>query len=315
MCLEIYHPEMPVQIPFKSEVVAFTGPLDFVARYTFLIRNGGSSPIERLWVLFPRGLFDTPTQRSVPWTKPEDITDKLGPNANQHFLPPSRDTLTLVQPDPNRPQFDREPLTGFWFPSATTRWVMPPGITADHVSLMRKAELACWQVDLGDNALAPQQARWFWWEVTVRGSGSPLGRTCLRQNFVLQQLASPIDVRRTFVELFEGGQRDSQAKGDLTTAEMCSELLKALGLRYERRVDIQYYELAIWPGRPSQRMIVSWHMERDLRLRSGSPRLGTDPLREPQGEPIYEWKSGSILEPDHAWKDEGFILHLTLAHA
>jgi hypothetical protein len=97
--------------------------------------------------------------------------------------------------------------------------------------------------------------------------------------------------------------------------DLCSRLLNALGLRLERRVDIQYYELAIWPGKPTERVIVSWQMDRDLRMRSGSPRLGTDPYgREPRGEPIYEWKSGTLLMPDHAWKDEGFILHLTLAH-
>ena len=79
-------------------------------------------------------------------------------------------------------------------------------------------------------------------------------------------------------------------------------------------MDIQYYELAIWPGPASRRKIVSWHMERDLRMRSDSPRLGEDPSREPKDEPIFEWKSGSLLMPDHSWKDEGFILHLTMVY-
>jgi hypothetical protein len=57
-------------------------------------------------------------------------------------------------------------------------------------------------------------------------------------------------------------------------------------------------------------------MERDIRMRSGSPRMTQNASSAPtdDDELVYEWKSGSILEPDHAWSDSGFILHLNMAY-
>jgi hypothetical protein len=93
-------------------------------------------------------------------------------------------------------------------------------------------------------------------------------------------------------------------------AKVVSRMMQTMGLHRPRCVQIKYYELVVNPGPPSKRFILNWKVERDLRMRSHSPRTVQN------DELIYEWKSGSMLFPDgYPWKNEGFVLHLKLVLA
>lgn len=45
----------------------------------------------------------------------------------------------------------------------------------------------------------------------------------------------------------------------------------------------------------------------DLRMQSGSPDIAN-------GEPVFSWKSGSLLDPKHYWPELGFMLRLVLCY-
>jgi hypothetical protein len=330
MCIEVYHPEAELCIPFEHEVVIFNGPKEFESSFTFLVRNVDKKPIDRLYVLYPRCLFGIPelidsAQReyNIPWLqRPEDIT-ALMPDSSI-FDPVKDESISFVQIDPNRPQHDREPLRGYWLPGEGG-WVLPKGITTDHVTFLRGIEYTAWVKLLG-RPLDPGQARWFWWKTSISGAGIGLGRTTLGKKTTIHRFASPVDVRRTLSEYCETGLRSARRRLEMAEAlgkrleiatwkqrvHHASTLPEVLGLRGERRVNLEYYELDIHVGDPRDQLLMSWVSERDLRMRSNSPHRPGHP--ESSDTLIYSWKSGSILEPDHSWKGAGFVLHMTLAH-
>lgn len=106
---------------------------------------------------------------------------------------------------------------------------------------------------------------------------------------------------------------DETIKHNKWLIRLCENLRERLGFVRERRVDIQLLELVVQPG---DNFLMGWDVERDLRMRSGSPREAEEGSPwEPNGELLYEWKTGSLLGPDgNPWHNEGFTLHLTVIY-
>jgi hypothetical protein len=330
MCVEVYHPGVPLEIPFAHEVIRFTSAVEWEVKYCFLARNLSHRPIEHLYALYPRSLFNEPQ----PFPRPvgellpdlEDITDRL-PRAITGFdNPPDWSDYTLRVddlPDPNRPEVNRAPLTGTFRPG-TSELALPPRFGPAQIYVLRLANLTAWRVRF-EPKLGAYEARWFWWRIRLKDLGIrlppqgsadpalPRSTTPLGCPLVLHEVASPLDVRRRFIELLESGLRDAELEGDEDGQTTYGEAIRGLGLRRERQVDIQYYQLTVLPGKPEDRLIVSWQMDRDLRMLQQCPRVGKEEP-DPVGELIYEWRTGSLLKPDHAWKDQGFALHLLLAY-
>jgi len=229
--------------------------------------------------------------------------------------------LSLAQPDPNRPQFTSAPLDGLWLANST-KWGLQfsknpaVGLQHDDILVLNEAGFSCWIAKLiQPGGLPAHESQWFRWQFSVKEVGDDWGTSCLGKKVVTHQFRSPIDVRRTVQEFAENALLHGDLLGDSMLKAAGQKYLRLFQLRQERRVDIGYYELSIWPGKPKDRFVVNWNWERDLRLRSGSPRIEDDPSHPLKGWAVYEFKSGLSLMPDHSWKDEGFVLHLTLAYA
>ncbi len=308
MCIEVYHPDLPVIIRYASETLRFEGPRSIKAWCAFLVQNAGNTPVKSLNALFPRSLY---LQDGQGWhfSGVRDLAGEI-PNHLENCQPVGGDTLRLMRPDPNRPQFDMPPLEGEWIRDT------PPNVPADlfstsELSLLKKSGFSFFQVDLQSCPIKPWASRWFCWEISVNETGvlcdSPFGQ------FAVHQMASPCSVRRTVEEHFETVQYSCVAKGYQWVADVCQQLRETLGLTSERRVEIQLLELVIQPGK---QFLVGWDVERDLRMRAGSPRQskGDSDYDPPKGELLYEWKTGTLLGPSrNPWRNEGFTLHLTLA--
>lgn len=309
MCVEVYHSEVPLVVPYEIEILRLTGERSFKATHALLVQNVGHVPISTLNVLYPRMLYE---QDGTDWVIPDGCLR----NATADIRGLLRgvelhgDELVLAQQDPNRPQFARPPLAGTWLPD-DFHVQMPKGFPAAGLSFLAKLRQSFFQLRF-EAPINPRQARWIGLEFDVLEAGVPANS--LLGNVVIHQLASPVDVRRTVDEQVECAQRTGESDGPRWLGDLANDLREFMGLKLERRVEIQYYELVLRPGNPAERLLLSWEAERDIRLRSGSPRKGENPaLGEDNNELIYEWKSGSLLKPDsNPWRNLGFVLHLTL---
>lgn len=302
MCLEVYHPELPLIIPYENEIIRFSSLESFSGVYKLLIRNTGNLPLDYFNVLYPRRLYVETDSGTWLMRGVSDITEQLPSLLRDSSL--RGDRLTLLQPDPNRPQFDRPPLEGSFLPK-DSRILVPGDLYTQGLMLLREIDAGFFQVRL-TTPIEPLDARWFCFRIKIPQAGlvtdTPIGRVAIHQ------LASPVDVRHTVEEKLETGlRRAEQAGAAAWVGNLTRQVMQTLGVTRERRSEIEYYELVVNPGPPADRFLLSCDVERDLRMRSNSPRPFGDEL-------LYEWKSGSILRPDgYPWKNEGFILHLKLA--
>jgi hypothetical protein len=316
MCLEIFVADHPVAIRYEHEVVRFTSFKNYVGQYTFLLENRGHTPVSKLNVIYPKFVFNEVKEpdEDVGFESVSDVTATL--NGWLPGFAMNGNSLCLIQADPNRPQFDRAPLDGLWLPGEPIEWGMPDGFNFFHLGILKRMKYGCWYAHL-HTPLRPFESRWFSWRVEINGAGHSLGQTPLGAPVVLHQFASPVDVHRTLREKVETGYHRAKASFLDQEAKWYVDFANWFGLHFERVVDIEYFEMVVQPGNPADRLVLGWQMERDLRMRSGSPRpLDEGPLtnQNKNGELVYEWKSGSMLEPDHAWTDQGFVLHLSMAY-
>lgn len=311
MCIEVFHPEMPLIIRYANETLRFENPRELTVYYVFLVQNAGNADIRFLNVLFPRRLY---WNRDGDWYLEgvQDITPQIRDRL-RNCDGTCGDKLRLLLPDPNRPQFNLPPLEGEWCVGNSSPELPPGMISEGGLSLMANLECAFFQVDLSTVPLVPGASRWFGCQVELDGVGiecpSPFGANV---HLVIHQVASPCAVRRTLEEKIETVQRTFEAAGPAFVADLCKDLRQVIGITTERRVNTEFQELVVQPGPPGKRSLIGWDVERDLRMRSGSPRWGNDPLREPIDELLYEWKTGSLLtQGRNPWRNDGFTLHLT----
>ena len=277
----------------------------------------GHVDLDDLYVLYPRNVFSKPTAgatvSSLLSGALTDVTVNLKDSLYGITAPLGNpDQLMLEQGNPNLPSFPRLPLVGSWYPNSRVTWSVPSSFAADHISLMRLYKYSGWIAKL-DAPIVPHESRWFSWIITSTG-GNLVEETALGFPIVIHDIAGPIDVRRTFHELYERGLRRHERDATRPDREqLYRNIIDDFFMLFQRRVELRYYDLTLLPGPPSERFVVSWQMDRDLRFRSGSPRHGDPAFNEPPDELVYEWKSGSILRPNDSWKDHGFGLKLLIA--
>ncbi len=336
MCVEVYSTDQPIQIPYENENIRFTSPRAYGARHTFLVRNAGFRPIDKLSVLYPRFLYHldtTPGHRAghLRLTSFDNQTERM-PSLHPNATATGDNYLVMDLADPNNPMCNLPTLRGYWDHS-NIEVDYPKVVTENPLRsrwLFSTHHFSAWNVKLQE-PIRPGDAHWFMWEFDVSDAGDPL-EDSVHGPIVFHELASPIDVRRTVVETLQSALSDSWNNaqntpptepdyGRIIARETRAQgvfegLMKEMGIGQERRVDIQYYELTIETGDPRSQYLCSVITQGDIRLRSGSPRVDHRPGadRASIGEPVYEWKSGSILEPSHPWKNTGFSLRLALSH-
>lgn len=336
MCVEIYSLDQPIQIPYEHENIRFLSPTSFRATYTLLVRNAGFRPIDALLALYPRLLYHLTLSTGKARSRPrlridgfENTTESLLSHHPEMVRRPDG-RLELALPDPNNPVCQLPALVGRW-DHDNVQAQIPEVVLANARRAFWAFEqhrFSVWALQLTEG-IAPGDAHWFQCEIEVEGAGEPLEDT-LYGPVIFHELASPIDVRRTVAENLQNALRDVwQQRATIPPSEAdyheqiatlghqeraLTALVSAFGLAQERRVDIQYYELTLETGDPREQFLVYAFTQGDIRMRSGSPRLGRHPEldRGRIGEPVYEWKSGSILEPAHPWRNTGFSLRIGL---
>ena len=340
VCLEIYSQDQKVEILFEHEDIRFSSPVSYTSQYAVLLRNGGDGPLDVLSMLYPRRLFSDLEGGKVRLRGVSEITEELLPaNASLNedgevvvaaegesdepvdrvFFSDTRQLKWLVT-NPNSPDKEIPGLTGKFgvekvnLQSGGTRLCsgvleLPKAFSDRHVITLNMHKYSAWLFRL-NKPLPAGEAQWFAWEINVESTGRPLFDT-LSGPVVFHQFVSPSYVHRTLQECFSAAIEDCDVYSDeIQDIETYRSLLEMFDLNSERRVDSHYFELTIEPGPPNSRFVQSWNVEGDLRMLSPSPRVRTS--SDSIEEPVYEWKSGSMLEPKHEWTDHGFVLRLTL---
>jgi hypothetical protein len=302
MCLEIFSKEVPIKIRFGFEEIRFRGAQKVEIRYAFLLTNAGDTPISRLIALYPRNLLEVP---SPPTARVADLfngrIEDITPDLPTHVagLDNSRDGFLFLAPKAGgNAAAIHEPLIGRWG-KQTVEWGFPSHFSADHVSLMRTAGLTAWLAAL-DEPIEPANSQWFYWKVQVDQIGLDEPITILGCRTIFHTVVSPADIRRVFKQHFRSLKEASIQQGIAVGAECYGDILERFGLEDRRDVDIQYYELAICPGHPWQRFVLSWQTEREIQVLDsalGIPRKSASGL-------VYEWKTGSSL----------FAIHFVIAY-
>lgn len=322
MCLDVYAKGIPTSIIYEKEFVEFLKPDEVLCTYFFLLKNCSNTPINSLYAIYPAPLYHFASPDYVELTGVEDVSEKLPHYLRQVKTAKQNTQLSLLQPDPNRPQFNRDSVVGEWNPGKSSDefviWPSSEDVTEDHVLAIKNTDFSCWTAKLAKPLIAGQ-SRWFGWQAVVKNAGIQIPITPLRLPVVRLQIASPIDVHRTLREALESSMWAAEVSGNMAElAHVYRQVIRDLGLDLERRVDLQYFELEVRPGRYDTRMMLTWQMERDLRMLAGSPIVPGAAASKPyhpqdvDDGPIYRWKSGSMLEPEHVWTDKGFVLHLQL---
>lgn len=317
MCIEVYSPTTPVVIPFESEVLRFSGPREICASYCFLLRNEGQAPLNELVVLYPRPLFLDPRTNDVVLRAPLDLSLNL-PESHSRFESREPGQLALTLPDPADPANDREALVGAYNPNPDSQelhWAIPGSDDRKLARALAAFGLSAWKLTLR-TGIPPKSSRWFWWGLDTVACGTPLPATPFACGVVLHKIISPRTVHRLFRQQFSAACRAALNDEDLQEMQVYLAIQEYLGLSRPRQVNIEQYELTIQPGKPSEQIVLSWNCEGKLESQLESPRLGFDHEYDPEGEVIFDWRSGSILSRDGCETDKNweFTLSLVLAH-
>ncbi len=350
MCLNVYHPDNPISIPYYNEQISFPGENDVISDFRFLIRNNGKESINRLYFLFPgdQYVFDEENRNAVKIDAVYDLTNELPMNApiaagpilkneegwfeewdpSEHGGVPG---LTLHKPEPNNPVFPVPGLHGEWHKDCKSVPILPEGLSIDSLQLIQTNGVTFFMADIVPG-IKPGATRWFYWSVRSKEAGhsykTPFG--CVQ----VLQVASPFDVHRATKERLEcssdlppefGNNYEDEENLKSYLREVQRQAVETLKIDKGWLVDIKLYELTVHVGRPSERFLFSWMVERDLQLRANSPMLNDpDPWyaggeliipSEPTGEGSkhlrYDWKGGSRLRPNgYPWQGQGFNLTL-----
>lgn len=308
VCLELYSPHQKITIPFVREHVRFLTPQSLRGRYTVLVRNDGDGPIDHLCWLYPRGLLSGPDSKG-------DIVLK-GSFSDDLDLPfvcrTEGDQLTVEVPHPNEPEKNMPGIVGKYSPD-NYFFALPPRFGVRHIALLNAYGFSAVYVKL-KQPLLPQAGHWFAWEVTTQRYGTLIEDSVVGPH-VFHYFASPVYVHRTVRETYLAGITDFDVFNDYHAEHYPAHVttVEQFGLKEPRQVDIKYHQLLIVPGNPKKCVLNYWDWQGDLRMMSGSPQIVDD---EDEGKiPVFEWKSGSILKPEHFWKDLGFMLRVVLRFA
>lgn len=330
MCIELYSLNQQIQIPFEQEIVHFHSPFEFVGTYTMLIRNSGYDDIDELVCLFPR-LISSGCYNNVSKKLKFDLKECLGNTTSKETILKSfgerfeiqpnhnePDEITVVIPDPNNPASTLPGITGYCYP-ANAKIFLPEqlrGQTTRALKIAEECRVTLWGLKL-KKPIKKDTAHWYQFTITI--NLSPNETNFLHDSLIgpciYYEFASPIDVRRTVAEQILVSKQILKRLDAPQGVSACDALVEGFGLDKKRMVDIQYYELNINTGDPSDQMMINCLSQGDIRFRSASPKIVTydDKAKGTKYQmPVFEWKSGTILEPPHPWKDTGFSIRLCL---
>lgn len=339
MCLELYAIDQPVQLVYEEERIRFETPFSATVEITVLVRNTGYRDITQLHVIYPSYLFrvDTePASRQLRVTVPKfsDISGTIPDHFPTRQRQDPRDQsvwLSVWLPDPNYPLATLL-MEGYWNPNPDNLEVQFPKVFTEALQrtlfYCEKLRFAPFVLKLRNRPIRPQEAHWYRFRFRVDDLGTPVGPTLLG-HLVFHEVIAPIDVRRTMLESTQNvlrHARESADSDDRADERILAGILDSTGLLGERRVDMQYFQLTLEPGDPMERLLVNSVQQGDLRMQPDSPGINLNEWsdgggaasarrsRTPVHEPVYQWKSGSSLDPSHPWKNSGFSLRFGLIY-
>lgn len=313
MCLEVYAPNGKIVIPFANESIRFLTPNAIRSRYSVLIRNAGRRPIRELFFLSPYQLLaDGEVRGQVELRGPGSIVRDLRAS-DEFFIGMEGTRLSMRMPDPTDTSRWRPILHGDLFEDNGV-FQFPSGTEESHVLLMQRSPFTGWSLPL-THPINPGNAQWFWWQINVANIGSTFAT--FREPRVIHRIASPFDVRRTFKEYLETAIARFDGE-DPEYGQTARELMELFNLNNKRNVDMEYYELRVEPGDPLRQILDYWEVEGALEMRSRSPRVADNSFYEGEaaGQPVYEWRLGSLFRRRRWWQsppNESFMLRLSLS--
>jgi hypothetical protein len=301
MCLEVYAPDQAIKIPFAHEQVRLMRPQSVRLRYSLLVANAGRKPINELMLISPfRLLRETGGPGEVELRGLGNIIANLSlPDNHEFFSEIDRGRLRMKLPDPLDPARTVR-LDGIYREDNGV-WTFPAEMCQEHLIVLAQSPFSAWSLRLHE-PIPPGDAQWFWWQVDVEKLGQPL-RSSLTGAKVIHHVASPCDVRRSFREWLEASAAEYDEINDPEYAEVCRELLQMFHL-HPRRVDVQYFEYRLETGDPRRQMMDLASTEGQIKMRSMSPRIGAHPKYDSEclGEPVFEWRFGSLLDRPRNWR-------------
>ena len=158
MCIEVFHPTLPIIIRYANETLRFTKPDSMTIVYAVLVQNASDAPIEYLNVLVPRRLY---AKEGDEWTS--IACAMLPPKSHRVCKTVSTDTIRSgrARPDPTRPQFNLPPLEGQWIKDAAPLSVPPLSVPREGLSLLNHLEFSYLLAGFQKAPLQPWESRWF----------------------------------------------------------------------------------------------------------------------------------------------------------
>jgi len=308
--LEVYCPGQKIVIPFVYEHIRFLSHQTLRGRYTILVRNESDRPIEHLCWLYPRALLSGPNAAGEMYLKKTysiELED-LGLPFVTEF---DGTELTAHVPNPTEPENNMTGIVGK-FDTENYFFGLPHSFNARQIALLDTYGLTAVYVKLRQ-PIAPKDSHWFAWEITTERHGTLIEESVIGPH-VYHYFASPVYVHRTVRETYLSGISDFDLFDDFQAEHYPAHVttVEQFGLKAERDVDIKYHQLLIVPGDPKKCALSYWDSQGDVRMMSGSPHI----IQDGNGAiPVFDWKSGSILQPEHPWKDLGFMLRIVLHFA
>lgn len=330
MCLCIYPADLsPMVIRYHDERIEFADKNNdshFVSIHRLLIHNPETNvqAFSELNILAARPLFKNETPKGDDGDEYnftigiQDITEHLVDlqmGVSQRMSTEGRDEnrrATLSCPDPNRPWVSWDPpLSGRW-PTPFDTMYSNPNLDYDLFRLFDKARITATRLVL-PTPLTPGDSQWLCMRVNVDQAGTPDRKK--KPYRTHHEFASSIDVFRTVYESLVASYMVAQFNvTPIDITELYLDTLQTFfaGMNQQRVPDFptitHYYELSLYPGKEGNRHLISWTTERDLQMRSHSPKT-----LHAAGEELFgfEWKTGSMLEPrNRPWANEGYRLHV-----
>jgi len=311
VCIEIYARDQAIEIPFAQEIITFRSPTSFDGEYTMLVKNAGKERISQLLALYPRPLMKkkpiapsgcNPVLRNVH-NVAEQLIAKGTQIAGSRRCEWKDGQLTMWIPNPNKPEDNLPQLVGR-LTMNDFRFVCPAGFLCEHVDILDGINdgFSAWALQL-TRPLESTDSLWITLVVRVERAGRQL-LSSLAPPVTFHTFAAPQSVRTTLREAAETGAKTAIGPGaDPANMQHYQSFLDIFGLgASQRQVAIGYYELTVIPGSPLHREITDWTYEGQLWMRSSSPKVVKRTVRYPSShtevrhEPIFEWKSGRILD-------------------
>ena len=291
----------PIQIPYEREILEFDSEHSCCADIVALVRNVSNEPITALQFLYPRSLLSKPKQQDdqedlgvgiVDLGDVSDLTATIPQHRDQLFANTDfhDGQLTIFEPSPNDPNVTIPNLAGFVH-TDNLKFTLPNGYSNLHVELLRHYGMTAWIGELTEHIM-PGTSQWFRWRIRVSGLGDSVPNI-FGGTTSYHSVASPLVVRNTFKHILLAGieRFDINSEKHRVLYPAYEDLVRDLQIRQQARVELCYYHLSL-SSKSSEQQLRLVSVSGDASMLGAKPKIVN-------GNPIFRFKSGKMLDPQH----------------